>query len=288
LENEARAAREEKRREEAAAKAREAKAAREAADARIREAAARRRSALDKTKAKIKEASKSGKAVGLAAALGVNLDFNLGGRRKRDAAAEEAPAPAEPRQGYVPDGLTAAQFAEVQAKDRARTAGKDLGAWGSKVGGASGPQRGDIMSQPTIWTNPAKFFREDQKLPYAPAQSDESRPNILSGGGGGFEKWQSKLIDGLEKKYATEPEPEAEPVPIASADDDSSAAVVNALGAVAAAGAGALVVAGIVEAETAMAVGAAGATVLGAAATAAVNAAAAKGAEDDSDEAGTE
>ena len=117
------------------------------------------------------------------------------------------------------------------------------------------------MSQPTIWTDPAKFFREDQKLKYEAAQSDASRPNIYASGETSFEQWQSKLINDLSKK----PEPEA---PVADEVDPEAAEaknqeIVQALGAVAAAGAGALVVAGVVEAEAALATGTAAAAVLG-------------------------
>ena len=119
------------------------------------------------------------------------------------------------------------------------------------------------MSQPTIWTDPAKFFREDQKLKYEAAQSDASRPNIYASGETSFEQWQSKLINDLSSKK--KPEPEA---PVADEADPEAAEaknqeIVQALGAVAAAGAGALVVAGVVEAEAAIATGTAAAAVLG-------------------------
>ena len=131
------------------------------------------------------------------------------------------------------------------------------------------------MSQPTIWTDPAKFFREDQKLKYEAAQSDASRPNIYAAGETSFEQWQSKLINDLSKK----PEPEA---PVAEVDPEAAEAknqeIVQALGAVAAAGAGALVVAGVVEAEAALATGTAAAAVLGTVVSSAV---AAKQAADD-------
>ena len=132
------------------------------------------------------------------------------------------------------------------------------------------------MSQPTIWTDPAKFFREDQKLKYEAAQSDASRPNIYASGETSFEQWQSKLINDLSKK----PEPEA-PV-VEEVDPEAAEAknqeIVQALGAVAAAGAGALVVAGVVEAEAAIATGTAAAAVLGTVVSSAV---AAKQAADD-------
>ena len=132
------------------------------------------------------------------------------------------------------------------------------------------------MSQPTIWTDPAKFFREDQKLKYEAAQSDASRPNIYASGETSFEQWQSKLINDMQKK----PEPEA---PVADEADPEAAEaknqeIVQALGAVAAAGAGALVVAGVVEAEAALATGTAAAAVLGTVVSSAV---AAKQAADD-------
>ena len=125
------------------------------------------------------------------------------------------------------------------------------------------------MSQPTIWTDPAKFFREDQRPSYTPAQSDSSRPNIYATGDNSFEQWQSKLIGDLQRKYGEkEPEPEPEPEPAPVEEDPAAAeakrdALVQGLGAVAAAGAGALVVAGIVEAEMAIATGTAAAAVLG-------------------------
>ena len=134
------------------------------------------------------------------------------------------------------------------------------------------------MSQPTIWTDPAKFFREDQKLKYEAAQSDASRPNIYASGETSFEQWQSKLINDLSKK------PTPEPTPVVAEEVDPEAAeaknqeIVQALGAVAAAGAGALVVAGVVEAEAAIATGTAAAAVLGTVVSSAV---AAKQAADD-------
>ena len=117
------------------------------------------------------------------------------------------------------------------------------------------------MSQPTIWTDPAKFFREDQKLKYEAAQSDASRPNIYASGETSFEQWQSKLINDLSSKKTPEP-PEVEEVNTEEAEAKNQE-IVQALGAVAAAGAGALVVAGVVEAEAAIATGTAAAAVLG-------------------------
>ena len=134
------------------------------------------------------------------------------------------------------------------------------------------------MSQPTIWTDPAKFFREDQKLKYEAAQSDASRPNIYASGETSFEQWQSKLINDMQKKPQTpEPAPVAEEVDPEAAEAKNQE-IVQALGAVAAAGAGALVVAGVVEAEAALATGTAAAAVLGTVVSSAV---AAKQAADD-------
>ena len=132
------------------------------------------------------------------------------------------------------------------------------------------------MSQPTIWTDPAKFFREDQKLKYEAAQSDASRPNIYASGETSFEQWQSKLINDLSKK--PKPEPEAPVAEDPEAAEAKNQEIVQALGAVAAAGAGALVVAGVVEAEAAIATGTAAAAVLGTVVSSAV---AAKQAADD-------
>ena len=78
---------------------------------------------------------------------------------------------------YVPDGLSAEEWAELQARERAPR--EDLGKWGSAVGGESEPQRGDLMSQPTIWTNPSAFFNERVVGEPESIQSDESRPNIF-------------------------------------------------------------------------------------------------------------
>ena len=134
------------------------------------------------------------------------------------------------------------------------------------------------MSQPTIWTDPAKFFREDQKLKYEAAQSDASRPNIYASGESSFEQWQSKLINDLSSKKKPEPEaPVVEEVDPEAAEAKNQE-IVQALGAVAAAGAGALVVAGVVEAEAALATGTAAAAVLGTVVSSAV---AAKQAADD-------
>ena len=92
------------------------------------------------------------------------------------AALKSRPQSAPIAGSYVPDGLTADEWAEVQARERAPKG--DLGSWGSKVGGESETQRGDLMSQPTIWTNPSAFFNE--RVVGEPAiQSDESRPNIF-------------------------------------------------------------------------------------------------------------
>ncbi len=141
------------------------------------------------------------------------------------------------------------------------------------------------MSQPTIWTDPAKFFREDQTLKYEAAQSDASRPNIYASGESSFEQWQSKLINDLSAK-----KPTPEPAPVADEADPEAAEaknqeIVQALGAVAAAGAGALVVAGVVEAEAAIATGTAAAAVLGTVVSSAV---AAKQAADDDEGEGKE
>merc|ERR1719174_160512 len=162
--------------------------------------------------------------------LGVNLNFgpdDAEGKAPDEQKAETTPSETT---GYVPDGLTPEQYAAIKAQERNA---KNLGAWGSKVGGASGPQRGDPMSQPTIWTDPAKFFREDQKLKYEAAQSDASRPNIYASGETSFEQWQSKLINDLSKKL----EPEAPVAEDPEAAEAKNQEIVQALGAVAAAGA---------------------------------------------------
>ena len=136
------------------------------------------------------------------------------------------------------------------------------------------------MSQPTIWTDPAKFFREDQKLKYEAAQSDASRPNIYASGETSFEQWQSKLINDLSKKPTPEPTPVADEVDPEAAEAKNQE-IVQALGAVAAA----VVVAGVVEAEAAIATGTAAAAVLGTVVSSAV---AAKQAADDDEGEGKE
>ena len=92
------------------------------------------------------------------------------------AALKSRPQSAPIAGSYVPDGLSAEEWAELQARERAPR--EDLGSWGSKVGGESEPQRGDLMSQPTIWTNPSAFFNE-RVVGEPSIQSDESRPNIF-------------------------------------------------------------------------------------------------------------
>ena len=92
------------------------------------------------------------------------------------AALKSRPQSAPIAGSYVPDGLSAEEWAELQARERAPKG--DLGSWGSKVGGESEPQRGDLMSQPTIWTNPSAFFNE-RAVGEPTIQSDESRPNIF-------------------------------------------------------------------------------------------------------------
>ena len=92
------------------------------------------------------------------------------------AALKSRPQSAPIAGSYVPDGLSAEEWAELQARERAPKG--DLGSWGSKVGGESEPQRGDLMSQPTIWTNPSAFFNE-RAVGEQSIQSDESRPNIF-------------------------------------------------------------------------------------------------------------
>ena len=92
------------------------------------------------------------------------------------AALKSRPQTAPIAGSYVPDGLSAEEWAELQARERAPKG--DLGSWGSKVGGESEPQRGDLMSQPTIWTNPSAFFNE-RVMGEPSIQSDESRPNIF-------------------------------------------------------------------------------------------------------------
>ena len=93
------------------------------------------------------------------------------------AALKSRPQSAPIAGSYVPDGLSAEEWAELQARERAPKG--DLGSWGSKVGGESEPQRGDLMSQPTIWTNPSAFFNERVVGEPESIQSDESRPNIF-------------------------------------------------------------------------------------------------------------
>ena len=92
------------------------------------------------------------------------------------AALKSRPQTAPIAGSYVPDGLSAEEWAELQARERAPR--EDLGKWGSAVGGESEPQRGDLMSQPTIWTNPSAFFNE-RAVGEQSIQSDESRPNIF-------------------------------------------------------------------------------------------------------------
>ena len=74
------------------------------------------------------------------------------------------------------------------------------------------------MSQPTIWTDPAKFFREDQKLKYEAAQSDASRPNIYASGESSFSCGSFKLNNDLSKK------PTPEPTPVVAEEVDPEAA----------------------------------------------------------------
>ena len=92
------------------------------------------------------------------------------------AALKSRPQSAPIAGAYVPDGLSAEEWAALQARERAPKG--DLGSWGSKVGGESEPQRGDLMSQPTIWTNPSAFFNE-RAVGEPTIQSDESRPNVF-------------------------------------------------------------------------------------------------------------
>ena len=92
------------------------------------------------------------------------------------AALKSRPQSAPIAGSYVPDGLSAEEWGELQARERAPR--EDLGSWGSKVGGESEPQRSDLMSQPTIWTNPSAFFNE-RVVGEPTIQSDESRPNIF-------------------------------------------------------------------------------------------------------------
>ena len=103
--------------------------------------AAERRDRMDEVKAKIKSASRKGRAVGLPAMLGVNLNFGPDdeGGEQGPSDTPAAATPSEPSTGYVPDGLTKEQYAAIKAKEQKST---NLGAWGSKVGGASGPAAG--------------------------------------------------------------------------------------------------------------------------------------------------
>ena len=77
--------------------------------------------------------------------------------------------------GYVPDGLTPEEWRSRQAAERAPRSG--LGAWGSRVGGASEPPRGDLLASPTIWTNPSAAFNEFAVESTGPAQ--ERAPHYL-------------------------------------------------------------------------------------------------------------
>lgn len=97
------------------------------------------------------------------------------------AAGKQRPAPVTSTKGqkYVPDGLTQSEYDAVRAADRAATAGKDYGRWGSRQGGDSGPAAGDVFSRPTLWTDPSRYFREtNDQQPPVEVQSDRSRPRV--------------------------------------------------------------------------------------------------------------
>lgn len=90
------------------------------------------------------------------------------GRGRRQKLSESSGA------SYVPDGLTPEEW--ERRKEDERPVNTNLGAWGSKVGGPSEPQPGDIMSRPNLWTDPAAYFQESRIETYEPAQ--ETPPSI--------------------------------------------------------------------------------------------------------------
>ena len=100
-------------------------------------------------------------------------------RRQQLASSEEASQPQsedEPSpRGYVPDGLSAAEYAEITRRE-AGGDGSNLGRWGSREN-PSGPARGDVFATPSLWTDPALFFREVGVEPTQP-QDDDTRPRL--------------------------------------------------------------------------------------------------------------
>ena len=100
-------------------------------------------------------------------------------RRQQLASSEEASQPQnedEPSpRGYVPDGLSAAEYAEITRRE-AGGDGSNLGRWGSREN-PSGPARGDVFATPSLWTDPALFFREVGVQP-TPPQDDGTRPRV--------------------------------------------------------------------------------------------------------------
>ena len=76
--------------------------------------------------------------------------------------------------GYVPDGLSAAEYAEIRRREAGGAT--DLGRWGSRAN-PSGPARGDVLATPSLWTDPALFFREVGVQP-TPPQDDGTRPRV--------------------------------------------------------------------------------------------------------------
>ena len=100
-------------------------------------------------------------------------------RRQQLASSEEASQPQnedEPSpRGYVPDGLSAAEYAEITRRE-AGGDGSNLGRWGSREN-PSGPARGDVLATPSLWTDPALFFREVGVQP-TPPQDDGTRPRV--------------------------------------------------------------------------------------------------------------
>ena len=143
------------------------------------------------------------------------------------------------------------QYAAIKAKEQKSA---NLGARGPRSAAPPGP-KGSLMSSPRSGRTRRAFFREDQRQNTRGPVRRRGRTSGASWARARFEQWQSKLINDLSSKK--KPEPEA---PVADEADPEAASaknreIVQALGAVAAAGAGALVVAGVVEAEAAIATG---------------------------------
>ena len=83
----------------------------------------------------------------------------LGGMIRSSNSSSSKPTTTPSVQGYIPDGLTPREYAQLKEKEAKREAKRDYGAWGPRFAASSEAPDGDWMTMPHLWTQgiPSNF-----------------------------------------------------------------------------------------------------------------------------------